>query len=65
MKRANGYSDTEIARKRETLENVLIPYRPEENIELLTRNGFHAADTFFRCYNFAAIVAVKGSTACL
>ena len=65
MKRANGYSETEIARKREALENVLIPYRLEKNIELLTRNGFHAADTFFRCYNFASIVAVKGSAVCL
>ncbi|MAZ10960.1 MAG: carboxy-S-adenosyl-L-methionine synthase CmoA [Sutterellaceae bacterium] len=59
MKRRNGYSDTEIARKREALENVLIPYRIEENVELLTRNGFAAADTFFKWYNFAGIVAVK------
>ncbi|WP_426101056.1 hypothetical protein [Massilia sp. TSP1-1-2] len=64
MKRANGYSETEIARKREALENVLIFYRLEENVELLTRNGFHAADTFFRWYNFACIVAVKGAAAC-
>lgn len=59
LKRRNGYSDTEISRKREALENVLIPYRIEENIELLTRNGFAAADTFFKWDNFAGIVAVK------
>jgi SAM-dependent methyltransferase len=31
FKRRNGYSRTEIARKREALENVLIPYRLTEN----------------------------------
>lgn len=59
MKRRNGYSDMEIAQKREALENVMIPYRIEENTELLTRNGFKAVDTFFRWYNFAGLVAVK------
>ena len=59
MKRRNGYSDTEIAKKREALENVLIPYRSEENAELLKRNGFAEVDTFFRWYNFAGMVAVK------
>jgi tRNA (cmo5U34)-methyltransferase len=34
FKRRNGYSDLEIAQKREALENVLIPYRLEENFEL-------------------------------
>jgi tRNA (cmo5U34)-methyltransferase len=64
MKRRNGYSETEIAQKREALENVLIPYRLEENIELLKRNGFAEADTFFKWYNFAGMVAVKnGGTA--
>lgn len=59
MKRRNGYSKTEISRKREALENVLIPYRVDENIEMLKRNGFAAADTFFKWHNFAGIVAVK------
>jgi tRNA (cmo5U34)-methyltransferase len=60
MKRRNGYSDTEIAHKREALENVLIPYRVDENFELLARNGFNQADIFFKWYNFCGIVAVKG-----
>jgi tRNA (cmo5U34)-methyltransferase len=59
MKRRNGYSDMEIAQKREALENVMIPYRIEENTELLKRNGFKAVDTFFKWYNFAGLVAVK------
>jgi tRNA (cmo5U34)-methyltransferase len=63
MKRRNGYSDTEIAQKREALENVLIPYRIAENTELLKRNGFAEVDTFFKWYNFAGILAVKKSKA--
>jgi tRNA (cmo5U34)-methyltransferase len=63
MKRRNGYSDTEIAQKREALENVLIPYRMTENTELLKRNGFAEVDTFFKWYNFAGILAVKKSSA--
>lgn len=59
MKRRNGYSDTEIAQKREALENVLIPYKLLENRELLLRTGFSAVDVFFKWYNFCGIVAVK------
>jgi len=59
LKRRNGYSETEIARKREALENVLVPYRLEENLELFQRNGFEVADTFFQWFNFAGMICVK------
>lgn len=59
FKRRNGYSDTEIAQKREALENVLIPYRLEENVELLRSSGFRSIECFFRWYNWCGIVAVK------
>lgn len=59
MKRRNGYSDTEIAQKREALENVLVPYKLLENRELLLRTGFRYADVFFKWYNFCGMVAVK------
>ena len=59
MKKRNGYSDTEIARKREALENVLIPYRPDENIKILTRAGLDNVDMFFKWYNFAGFIGVK------
>jgi tRNA (cmo5U34)-methyltransferase len=59
MKRRNGYSEMEIARKREALENVLIPYRLEENRELLLETGFKHFEVFFRWYNFCGMVAVK------
>ena len=59
MKKRNGYSEMEIARKRETLENVLIPYRVDENIELLEKSGFQHIDIFFKWYNFCGFLAVK------
>ncbi len=58
-KRRMGYSDLEIAQKREALENVLIPYRIEENMALLKEAGFKNMEVFFRWYNFAGVVAVK------
>jgi len=59
MKRRNGYSTTEITLKREALENVLIPYRYEENRDMLLQTGFKSVEEFFRWYNFSAVVAVK------
>ena len=58
-KRRMGYSELEIAQKREALENILIPYRLEENRELLLSAGFRQVDVFFKWYNFAGFVAVK------
>ena len=59
MKRRKGYSDMEIAQKREALENVLIPYRLEENKRLLRHVGFQHVDVFFKWYNFCGIIAIK------
>jgi tRNA (cmo5U34)-methyltransferase len=59
MKKRQGYSESEIANKREALENVLIPYRPEENRELLANAGFRHIEEFFRWYNFCGMIAVK------
>lgn len=59
FKRRNGYSDTEIAQKRESLKNVLIPYHYAENQDLLLRQGFRVCEPFFRWYNFCGILALK------
>lgn len=59
FKKREGFSSSEIAHKRESLENVLVPYRVEENLELLTRNGFDVVDVFFRWYNWAGFLAIK------
>jgi tRNA (cmo5U34)-methyltransferase len=59
MKRRNGYSELEIAQKREALENVLIPYRLEENQALLLDAGYSKTQMFFQWYNFCGMIAVK------
>jgi tRNA (cmo5U34)-methyltransferase len=58
-KRRNGYSEMEIAQKREALENVLVPYRLEENREMLRLAGFQQTDVFFKWYNFCGMIAMK------
>jgi tRNA (cmo5U34)-methyltransferase len=59
MKRRHGYSELEIAQKREALENVLIPYHLNENEALLRRCGFTKFQVWFRWYNFCGMIAVK------
>jgi tRNA (cmo5U34)-methyltransferase len=59
-KNRNGYSATEIACKREALENVLIPFTDEENQAMLREAGFSQRERLFQWYNFAAYIAVKG-----
>jgi tRNA (cmo5U34)-methyltransferase len=64
LKRANGYGQEEIERKRLSLEGVLLPLAADQNEALLRRAGFGEVECFWRCLNFAAWVAVKdgGST---
>ncbi len=59
MKRANGYSEEQIIRKRLALEGVLISQTASWNEELLTAGGFEAVDCFWRWMNFAAWAAVR------
>lgn len=58
-KRRHGYSSTEISRKREALENILVPFTDAENRRLLGEAGFTTAERIFQWYNFAVYVAVK------
>jgi tRNA (cmo5U34)-methyltransferase len=59
FKRAQGYSDLEIARKRQALENVLVPETRDEHHRRLKDAGFDQVIDWFQCFNFAAIAAVK------
>jgi len=59
FKRQQGYSDFEIAQKREALENVLIPYTEEENKAMLKGAGFTTIETIFKWGNFATFIAKK------
>lgn len=59
FKRANGYSELEISQKRTALENVLIPDTREQHEERLRWAGFARSECWYRCFNFAALVAFK------
>ncbi len=59
FKRANGYSETEIARKRQALEKVLIPFSLADNLQMLTVAGFSRVEPFHQWFNFTSIMAVK------
>jgi tRNA (cmo5U34)-methyltransferase len=58
-KKTKGYSEFEIAQKREALENVLVPYSEAENKEMILSNGFSYFETIFRWNNFATFIAKK------
>ena len=58
-KKEQGYSDYEIAQKREALENVLIPFTIEENIQMCKDAGFKNVDTVFQWSNFVTFVSKK------
>ncbi|NLZ18383.1 MAG: carboxy-S-adenosyl-L-methionine synthase CmoA [Desulfobulbaceae bacterium] len=59
FKRMRGYSELEIAAKREALENVLIPFSLQENMQLLQKAGFVEVEPFFTWFNFSSIVGLK------
>lgn len=59
FKKANGYSDLEIAQKRAALENVLIPDTIDQHRERLRQAGFQAAHTWFQTFNFVSLIAIK------
>jgi tRNA (cmo5U34)-methyltransferase len=58
-KRANGYTQEDIDRKRLALEGVLVPMTAKGNEDLLASVGFTKVDCFWRWMNFAGWVAVK------
>jgi len=59
FKKEQGYSEYEIAQKREALENVLVPYTEQENIDMVLKSGFSHVQTIFKWLNFATFIAVK------
>ena len=59
FKKANGYSDLEISRKRTALENVLIPETFKQHQQRLLNAGFNSAEVWFQYFNFASMLALK------
>lgn len=58
-KKEQGYSEYEIAQKREALENVLIPFTIKENIQMCRDAGFTKIETVFQWANFVTFVVKK------
>jgi tRNA (cmo5U34)-methyltransferase len=59
FKKTQGYSEFEIAQKREALENVLIPYTYDENKKMIKDSGFTHFDSIFKWINFGTFIAIK------
>lgn len=59
FKKSKGYSELEISKKREALENVLIPFSIHENKTMLKDCGFSSVETYFQWLNFVSFIAVK------
>ena len=58
FKRSQGYTDLEIARKRDAIENVLIPETAETHTHRLNEAGFSRSSIWFQCLNFASFIAI-------
>lgn len=58
FKRANGYSELEIAQKRSALENVMKPDSLQQHRERLLAAGFRQVTPWFQCLNFASLMAL-------
>jgi tRNA (cmo5U34)-methyltransferase len=59
FKRANGYSELEVAQKRSALENVLVPETLAAHKRRIAAAGFASCDVWFQCFNFASMIALK------
>jgi tRNA (cmo5U34)-methyltransferase len=59
FKQAQGYSDLEISQKRTALDNILIPDTLKTHRYRLREAGFQQIDVWYRCLNFAALLALK------
>ncbi len=59
FKRRQGYSELEISRKRDALENVLVPLTIDENLNLLREAGFERTELLLKWFNFATFVCYR------
>jgi len=58
-KKRQGYSEVEIVKKKEALENILIPLSEEENKQMLKDAGFEVIEVLFKWVNFTTFIALK------
>lgn len=58
-KMKQGYSNVEIQKKREALENILVPFKLDENLLMLKKSGFKENEVFFKWFNWVGLIAKK------
>jgi tRNA (cmo5U34)-methyltransferase len=59
FKRAQGYSDLEIAQKRNALEDVLRPETEASHFIRMQQAGLSNPRRWFQCFSFASYIAFK------
>ncbi|SDT98591.1 carboxy-S-adenosyl-L-methionine synthase CmoA [Halopseudomonas salegens] len=59
FKRANGYSDLEIAQKRSAIERIMLPDTLECHQQRLVKAGFAHSHAWFQCLNFCSMIAYR------
>lgn len=59
FKRAQGYSELEISRKRDALENVMKPDSLPTHRKRLMEAGFREVYPWFQALNFVSLVAIR------
>jgi len=59
FKKRQGYSDLEVAQKRSSIENVLIPETINQHFNRFKKAGFKTSSLWFQCLNFCSIIASK------
>lgn len=60
FKRNNGYSELEVSQKRAALENVMLTDTFDDHKVRLDEAGFDDVVMWYKCFNFASMVALKG-----
>jgi tRNA (cmo5U34)-methyltransferase len=59
FKKCRGYSDIEIAQKKEALKNVLIPETFNQHKSRLENAGFSQVYQWFQGFNFISLIGIK------
>ena len=59
FKRAQGYSELEIAQKRNALEDVLRPETEDAHFQRMHQAGLSRYHRWFQCFSFASYIAFK------
>lgn len=61
FKASQGYSNREIARKKEALENVLVPFTESQLVNTIEQVGFSSCESVIKWNNFTSLIALKES----